>query len=123
MNENDIETVKEEMELEETRELLSGVTVTRNIQFEMTGEEDQHYESLSEVEKARWRKMFNNLDKIDNKKDDSVCISYVILLNQYISVGNNMLAGLSLMFLINWKTGTICFSSEDKQRGKSTGWN
>ena len=82
MNENDIETVKEEMELEETRELLSGVTVTRNIQFEMTGEEDQHYESLSEIEKARWRKMFNNLDKIDNKKDDSVCISYVILLNQ-----------------------------------------
>ena len=122
MKENDIETVKEEMELEETRELLSGVTVTRNIQFEMTGEEDQHYESLSEVEKARWRKMFNNLDKIDNKKDDSVCISYVILLNQYISVGNNMLAGLSLMFLINWNQGTISFSSEDKPRGKSTGW-
>ena len=80
MKENDIEAVNEEIELEETGELLSGVTVTdpRNIQFEIPGDENQHDDSLSEDEKARWRKIFNNLDKIDNKKDDSVCISYVL---------------------------------------------
>ena len=82
MKENDIEAVNEEIELEETGELLSGAKVTdpRNIQFEVPGDENQPDDSLSEDEKARWRKMFNNLDKIDNKKDDSVCISYVILL-------------------------------------------
>ena len=82
MKENDIETVNEEIELAETGELLSGVTVTepRNIQFEIPEEENQQYESLSEDEKARWRKIFNKIDKIDNKKDDSVSISYVILL-------------------------------------------
>lgn len=82
MKENDIETVNEEMELQEREELLRDVTVTepKNIQFEIPEEENQHYDSLSEVEKARWRKMFNNLDKIDSKKDDSVCISYVVLL-------------------------------------------
>ena len=80
MKENDIETLNEEIELEETGELLAGVKVTepRNIQFEIPGEEDQGFDSLSEDEKAHWRKMFNNLDKIDNKKDDSVCILYVI---------------------------------------------
>ena len=80
MKENDIETVNEGTELQEAGELLSGVAVTepRNIQFEIPGEENQHFDSLSEDEKARWRKIFNNLDKIDNKKDDSVCISYVI---------------------------------------------
>ena len=123
MEQNDIQTVNEDIELDETGELLSGVTVTdpRNIQFEIPCEENQHYESLSEDEKARWRKMFNNLDKIDNKKDDSVCISYVLLLT-YLHVGKRLLPGLWLMFWTNWRTGTICFSSEDKPRGKSTGW-
>ena len=78
MKEKDIETLAEEIELEETGELLAGVTVTepRIIQFETTGEEDQDFDCLSEDEKAHWRKLFNNLDKIDNKKDDSVCILY-----------------------------------------------
>ena len=72
MKVNDIETVGEETELQQK------VTDPRNIQFEIPADENQDFDSLSEDEKARWRKIFNNLDKIDNKKDDSVCISYVI---------------------------------------------
>ena len=72
MKVNDIETVGEETELQQK------VNDPRNIQFEIPADENQDFDSLSEDEKARWRKIFNNLDKIDNKKDDSVCISYVI---------------------------------------------
>jgi len=81
MKENDIESVNEETELQEIGELPLCVTMAdpRNIQFEIPEDENQHFDSLSEDEKAQWRKMFNNLDKIDTKKDDSVCISYVVI--------------------------------------------
>ena len=62
MKVNDIETVGEETELQQK------VTDPRNIQFEIPADENQDFDSLSEDEKARWRKIFNNLDKIDNKK-------------------------------------------------------